>query len=57
MIGSAVTGGSADGTRKGMIAGQGGTRQGIDGSQAQAVSRQSSAPQTRCAAQRAAFRT
>ncbi|WP_087038781.1 hemagglutinin repeat-containing protein [Caballeronia arvi] len=46
VIGSGVTGGSADGTQTGMIAGQGGTASGVDGHQAQAVSGQSSAPQT-----------
>ncbi|GJH25799.1 filamentous hemagglutinin N-terminal domain-containing protein [Caballeronia novacaledonica] len=46
VIGSGVTGGSADGTQTGMIAGQGGNAQAIGGNAAKAVSGQSSAPQT-----------
>ncbi|WP_250478082.1 hemagglutinin repeat-containing protein [Caballeronia sp. INML1] len=46
VIGSGVTGGSADGTQTGMITGQGGSAENISGSKAQAVSGQSSAPQT-----------
>ncbi|WP_404978700.1 beta strand repeat-containing protein, partial [Caballeronia novacaledonica] len=46
VIGSGVTGGSADGTQTGMIAGQGGNAQNIGGNAAKAVSGQSSAPQT-----------
>ncbi|BCQ28286.1 hemagglutinin repeat-containing protein (plasmid) [Caballeronia sp. NK8] len=46
VIGSGVTGGSADGTQTGAISGQGGKAQTIDGTQASSVSGQTSAPQT-----------